>query len=276
MAVLETVVANAQKKAKDKASNQISLFTMIPQVESVQKGIGFDCPEAGIVEMEQSEKLRFEKEALGFFLTSHPLLPYHKEMQRLCLTTLEDIGDSRYGGKVSCGVLITSLKEIQTKKGDKMAFAGIEDLTANGELVIFSRTYAEFKELLQADQPLVVEASIDASTADTSFDDDADDDEEQAPREIKLIAEKIIPLAKACSQSDTPVCFGIPKHRLNEEGMLSLKALLQKHRGTVNAEAYVFVDGHQCFMHLGHEYTVQPGAEFDTALELWASSDNMI
>ncbi len=270
LAVLETVAAKAQKKAKDKASNQMSLLTMVPQVESVQKGIGFDCPEANICEMEQSEKLRFEKEALGFFLTSHPLIPYHKEMQRLYLTTLEEIGDSSYGGKVTCGVLITSLKEITTKKGERMAFAGIEDLTASGELVIFPRTYQEYKEFIQSDQPLFIEANIEPGTANDSYD-ESEDDEERAPREIKLLAEKITPLATACSQSETPVCFNIPAHRLNEESMLALKALLQKHHGTVSAEAYVVLDGYQCFMELGHEYTVQPGAELDSAIELWAA-----
>ncbi len=274
LAALETVVAKAQKKAKEKASNQMSLLTMLPHVETAQSGIGFDCPEASIAEMEQSEKLRMEKEALGFFLTSHPLLPYHKEIQRLCLTKLEDIGESRYGGKISCAVLITSLKEVVTKKGDRMAFAGIEDLTASGELVIFPRTYAEHRELIQADQPLVIEANIEGSAAPQSFDDDnSDDDEDRAPREIKLIAEKFIPLALACSRSDTPVCFHIPKHKLNPKSLTTLKALLHNHQGNVQADAYVILDGYQCLMHLGQQYSVQPGVEFDNALAKWEASD---
>ncbi len=274
LAVLESVVSRAQRKSKEKASNQLSLLSMIPKVETVQKGIGFDCSEAGIAEMDQSEKLRHEKEVLGFFLTSHPLLPYHKEMQRLCLTRLEEIAESRYGGKVICAVLITSLKEITTKKGDRMAFAGIEDLTASGELIIFSRTYLEYKEFLQADQPLVIEASIDAGTATSALEDEhGEDEEERPPREIKLIAEKITPLALACSQNDTPVSIHIPKHRLDAQGMAMLKAILINHHGKVQADAYVCLDDFQCHMHLDQKYTVQPGADFDNALAVWAKPD---
>ncbi len=268
LAVLDTLVAKAQKKAKDKASNQISLLSMTPQIEMVQKGIGFDCPENNIAEMEQSEKLRCEKEALGFFLTSHPLIPYSKEIQRLRLLTLEEIRDDYYVGEVKCAVLVTAIKEITTKKGDRMAFATVEDLTASGEVTIFPRTYAEYKELFQSDQPLLLEAKIDGRN-EIGYDDD-DEDEDAPPREIKMLAEKVIPLAKACAQNDAPICIAIPQYRLDKESLLSLRSILEKYRGNVSAEAYVVLDGYQCLMHLGHKYTVQPGAELDAALSLWA------
>ncbi len=268
LAVLDTLVSRAQKKAKDKASNQISLLSMTPQVETVQKGIGFECPEMGIAEMEQSEKLRCEKEALGFFLTSHPLIPYSKEMQRLRLLSLEEIRDDYYVGEVKCGILVTSIKEITTKKGDRMAFATVEDLTASGEVTIFPRTYAEYRELFQSDQPLLLEAKIDARN-EAGYDND-DEDEDAPPREIKMLAEKVMPLARACTQNDAPICIAIPRHKLDTESLLSLRSILEKFRGNVSAEAYVVLDGYQCLMHLGHKYTVQPGAELDSALALWA------
>ena len=52
---------------------------MAPQVEAKpQPGIGFDCPESGIPEMDEDQRLKNEKEALGFFLTSHPLQPFSR------------------------------------------------------------------------------------------------------------------------------------------------------------------------------------------------------
>ncbi len=268
LAVLDTLVARAQKKAKEKDSNQNSLLAMTPQVETPQKGIGFECPESNIAEMEESDKLRNEKEALGFFLTSHPLMPYRKEMQRLRLQPMEELREIFHGGEVKCGVLVTSVKEITTKKGDRMAFATVEDLTANGEVIFFPRTYAEYRELIHSDQPLLLEAKLDAQQDAGSHDDNDDDD--AMPREIKMLAEKVTPLSKACSQSDTPICVAIPSYRLDRESLLTLRAILEKYRGSVSVEAYVILDGYQCLLQLGHRFTVQPGAELDTALSKWA------
>ncbi len=270
LAVLDNLVTRAQRKAKEKDSNQMSLLALSPQIEVKQKGIGFDCPEAGITEMEQSEKLRCEKEALGFFLTSHPLMPFTKEIQRLRLTRLEELRDSSYGGEVKCAVLVTSIKEITTKKGERMAFATVEDLTASGELTIFPRTYAEYRDLLQSDQPILIEAKIDARD-DVGFDDD-DDSEDLAPREIKMLAEKIMPLNTACAENDTPICIAIPKHKLDTKNLLVLRNILEKFPGNVATQAFVVLDGYQCIMNLGHQFTVQPGVELDTALNTWSET----
>src|SRR5699024_4440781 len=74
LAALDATVARAQKKQKDKQSNQVSLLAFAPAVEEKpQGGIGFDCPEQGTPEWDDDQKLAFEKESLGFYLTSHPL-----------------------------------------------------------------------------------------------------------------------------------------------------------------------------------------------------------
>jgi len=140
LAAIEIVVARAQKKAKDKTSNQVSLLSMAPAVESApQPGIGFDCPEASLPEMADDDKLRAEKEALGFFLTSHPLQPFVREIRRLGLTTLEDARELFPGAEIRCAALVVSVKEVLTKsKGERMAFVGIEDLTGHAEVTFFS------------------------------------------------------------------------------------------------------------------------------------------
>ncbi|MDY3869542.1 MAG: DNA polymerase III subunit alpha, partial [Pyramidobacter sp.] len=89
LASLDTVVARAQKKQKEKTSAQISLLSFAPSTESVSlPGIGFKCEEMEIPEWDDEQKLAFEKDSLGFYLTSHPLQPYRRDMQRLGLQTL--------------------------------------------------------------------------------------------------------------------------------------------------------------------------------------------
>ena len=269
LAALDTVVTRAQKKAKEKNSNQISLLAMAPQVEAKpQPGIGFDCPESGIPEMDEDQRLKNEKEALGFFLTSHPLQPFSREMRRLRLTTLEDARDLYPKAELSTAVLVVSLKEVITKsKGERMAFVGVEDLTGHAEVTFFPRAYAEARELLKSEQPLCLRATVDSQVDESR---DSDEDGEETSREVKLLGQSVTLLSEACGQSDTPICVQIPAHRLGEEDILALKAILEAHPGNVEAEAMVLLDGVRCHLTLGPQFRVSPGPELDRALAAWA------
>ena len=269
LAALDTVVARAQKKAREKNSNQISLLAMAPQVETrPQPGIGFDCPESGIPEMDEDQRLKNEKEALGFFLTSHPLQPFSREMRRLRLTTLEDARDLYPKAELSTAVLVVSLKEVITKsKGERMAFVGVEDLTGHAEVTFFPRAYAEARELLKSEQPLCLRATVDSQVDESR---DSDEDGEETSREVKLLGQSVTLLSEACGQSDTPICVQIPAHRLGDEDILALKAILEAHPGTVEAEAMILLDGVRCHLTLGPQFRVSPGPELDRALAAWA------
>ncbi|MGV6994387.1 DNA polymerase III subunit alpha [Desulfovibrio sp. QI0430] len=272
LAAIEIVVARAQKKAKDKTSNQVSLLSMAPVVESApQPGIGLDCPEASLPEMADDDKLRAEKEALGFFLTSHPLQPFSREIRRLGLTTLEDARELFPGAEIRCAALVVSVKEVLTKsKGERMAFVGIEDLTGHAEVTFFPRPYAECRDLLRSEQPICLVARLD-SQADNGDNGDMDEEADEGPREIKLLGQTARSLAEACGQSDTPICVQIPPHRLGREDMLALRNLLEKFPGPVEAHAQIFLDGHVCILHLDNTLKVRPGPDLDKALAAWAS-----
>ena len=273
LAGIDIVVARAQKRAKDKASNQISLLSMTPQVEAAaMPGLGIDCPEAQAPEMDNDQKLKFEKEALGFFLTSHPLLPFRREMQRLRLTPLEEARELFPGSELKCGVLVTAVKEVLTKaRSERMAFVNVEDLTSHGEVTFFPKVYAEARELLKSEQPLWLEARLDArndNRNDASR--DYEDEEDEAPRELKMLGQKVMLLADACRGSDAPLCIPIPSTHLDRESMLGLRQILEQYSGPVETEAQVMMDGQRCILRLGPRYRVQPGPALEQALHLWA------
>ncbi len=272
MAALDLVVARAQRKAKEKASGQNSLLSMIQTPSAPLPGLGFECDEAATGEWDNDTKLRFEKEALGFFLTSHPLQPFRGEIFRLGLTTLDECREMMPKQELNAAILVSGTKEILTKKGTRMAFCQVGDLTADAECVFFSEEYAKYRELLQSDQPLLLQCRIARQTG-SQADDDSEDAEEEKQREIKLEAISVKPLAEASSASQRPVEIDLLPEHLVPDRLQELKHLLNKHRGGVSLYMNLRLkrpDGIAvCRFSLPGKFDVTPGPELEKALSAW-------
>ena len=95
-----------------------------------------------VPEWDEKLLLGFEKEALGFFITGHPLTRYVPDMKRFAAVPCAQLPDMPDKSEVRICGIVAALKENITKKGDRMGFATIEDLTGSVEVVIFPETYA--------------------------------------------------------------------------------------------------------------------------------------
>ena len=274
LASLDAVVARAQKKQKEKNSAQISLLAFSPSVEAAPlPGIGFPCEEQDLPEWDDDQKLAFEKDSLGFYLTSHPLQPFRRDMQRLGLLTLEEISELGKGS-VKTGVLVTAVKEFITKKGDKMAFVQVEDLTGHAEVTIFPKTYAAIKETLHAERPLIELVG----TVDARDDDDYDDedDEENSVKEVKLLCDSARPLLEACMNSDHPVLFPYPVTCLGDADIQEFKAILEKHKGSSAVQIQFELNNRNCIMELGPRWRVQASPQLNKDMDAWAAARNAL
>lgn len=276
VAAIDPVVARAQKKIKEKQSNQISLLTLSPRKieENQASGIGFSCEEESISEWDEDQKLRFEKEALGFFLTSHPLQPYRHELNRLDLRPLEDCREMADKATIKCAVLVTSIREILNKRGNRMAFVAVEDLTASGEVTFFTEELNASRDLLNSEQPLLLTATIDNRESSSYSPDSDDDSDDEAPvKEIKLRGVSVQALNDACSASDAPISWELDPRRLNAEGMESLKAILERHKGNTEMQLAFCLDGTFCRVRLGPQWMVTPGPAFQQDMHRWCSAN---
>lgn len=267
LASLDNVVNRAQKKQKEKNSAQISLFSLTPAPQPVHMpGIGFPCEEQDIPEWDDDQKLTFEKDALGFYLTSHPLQPFRKDMLRMGLTSLEEAS-----GKVKTGVLVTSVKEFITKRGEKMAFLQVEDLTGHAEVTVFPKAYASIKEILQKEHPLIeLTATIDnEDDADT----DNDVEQENVVRELKLICESARPLSDIYKNSSQPLLIPYPAECTHDAEIEEFKAILQKHKGAAPVQIQFTINGSiLCVMELGPRWQVQPSPRLTKDIEAWVTA----
>jgi DNA polymerase-3 subunit alpha len=187
-------------------------------------------------------------------------------MQRLGLLTLEEISELG-SGTVRTGVLVTGLKEFTTKKGDKMAFVQVEDLTGHAEVTIFPKVYATIKQTLQAERPLI-ELSGTIDSKDDDYDDDEGGDENRV-KEIKLLCDSARPLLEACMNSDQPVVVPYPVECTGDADVDEFKAILEKHRGGSPVHIHFELNGHTCVMELGHQWKVQASPQLNKDVDAW-------
>ncbi|MBF2098365.1 MAG: DNA polymerase III subunit alpha [Gloeomargaritaceae cyanobacterium C42_A2020_066] len=160
---LDPTLEWAQQRAKDRAVGQGDLFSLMGQTASAPtKGEFRTAPQGPAVEdYPPSEKLKMEKELLGFYISDHPLKAAVQAAQILAPVALSSLANQPADKTLSAVVLISAVKQITTKKGDRMAVVQLEDLTGACEAVVFPSAYVTLAPYLQPDTRLVVWGKVD-------------------------------------------------------------------------------------------------------------------
>ena len=168
MADLDLILDWASSRARDRASGQGNLFDLMAGSASPADGAAggsadlSTAPKAAPVrDYPPREKLRLEKELVGFYLSDHPLKQLTRPIRLLSpigLGTLEEQADK---SRVSVIAMVPELRHVTTRKGDAMAVLQLEDLTGSCEAVVFPKTYARLADHLMVDARLLIWASVD-------------------------------------------------------------------------------------------------------------------
>ncbi len=156
IAALDDAAAAGQRFQEERDSAQVSLFGDMPAVN--RNGTARKLPD--VDEWHDKEKLGYEKEALGFLITGHPLDRYAGDIKRMISAEIAHLPELPDGSEVRLCGIVTALKEIMTKKGDRMGFVTIEDLTGQVELTVFSDMYIQAASILKSDDPLLITGKL--------------------------------------------------------------------------------------------------------------------
>ena len=165
---LPLVVEWAQGRAKDRASGQGNLFDMMLGGDTsinTEVDSGFDsAPKAPPVkEYPDQEKLKLEKDLLGFYISDHPLKSVQRAAKILAPISIGTLKEQPDDVTLSAIVMLSMVKPVITKKGDRMAILTIEDLTGHADAVVFPRTFARIGEYIQPDARLMMWGKVDRS-----------------------------------------------------------------------------------------------------------------
>jgi DNA polymerase-3 subunit alpha len=232
---LEAASSYGQKIQEERASAQVSLFG----TEEVTRGNGAGGMKLPTVaEWHDKEKLAYEKEALGFLITGHPLDRYIDDIRRLASCDIINLTEQTEGSEVRICGIVCGLKEIVTKKGlgDRMGFVTIEDLTGTVEVTVFSDVYATAVSLLKSDDPLLITGKMEKGEKGAKIlvqgQKEGGNEWQKKNRgptgDIKLLSE-------ARSQTTKNVYFNL---RMDDTAMVrldGLKGIIERHRGTIPA-----------------------------------------
>ena len=230
---LEAAMAYGQRIQEEISSAQVSLFGTAEVVKNNGNG-GIKLPD--IAEWHDKEKLAFEKEALGFLISGHPLDRYRDDIRRLSSTDIAGLGEVPDGSEVRICGIVSAFREITTKKGDRMCFATIEDVSCSVELTVFSDIYAGSSALLKSDDPLYVVGKLETSEKGPKvLVQGAREGGSEWQQKNRGPAGEIKLLSEAREQTTNKVVFTLRLDVTPPEQIDSLKGIIARHNGKVPA-----------------------------------------
>ena len=210
-AALDSATEGGQRRQRDRDSGQASLFggptPAMPEAP--------DDPVADAPPWSEAERLAFEKESLGFFISGHPLERFREELVQWTNATTGTLAQQAANGEVTVGGLVTALRLIKTKKGDRMASFVLEDLEGSVETLVFPEAYKKAGGRLADDQVVLVKARA----------------EVQDDGKARLLASDVLPLEQAKLAEARHVTIRVPLGAWDRGKGERLRDILGSHRG---------------------------------------------
>ncbi len=257
MAVLGQALDQAKAVQRDRRSGQMSLFALAgPDTKSEATEI--ELPD--IPEWPELEKLSYEKETVGFFITGHPLESCASDLKRVAEIEIIDLDKCRDGQPVRIGGLFLKYKEHKSKKGDRMAFTVVEDMTGSVEVVIFPSTFAQCSPLITSDEPVVILGSI-----------------QEGERGAKIIAETVDTLDRALEKYVQEAKVTLRADRIGRDHLQNFKELLYTFHGTCPVSLTLHFDGRgEVDIEMLKDLSVKPCREFFQKMESSFGADSLV
>jgi DNA polymerase-3 subunit alpha len=233
---LDTIVGYSAKLHKEKLSGQTDLFELNQETDMSPKLVLEEPPSA----TPDREQLQWERELLGVYLSDHPLEAfrvYLSDKTQLMANLSKKLDDN-----CTVGGMITTIREITTKNGQRMAFVGLEGLDGSTELIIFPKIYEKVRPLIEADRLVQATGKVSAK-----------DREGRSTDEIKLLVDELVELGDK-HRSHKPASNGASSPSLsskeassssklyvhvkdpnNHSQLMDLKQTLNRHPGSTEA-----------------------------------------
>jgi len=226
--------------------NQLNMFDLFPSKEK-------DTPVElkDIEEWPDDEKLRREKESLGFYITGHPLDRFADVINRFATATTQDLVTVKDRSVVKLAGLVNSMRIKRTRRGEKMAVINVEDKKGFTEVVVFPDVFANCASLLTDDRPLLVTGEAEAGD-----------------NVVKIRAQEIVALETIKQKSIRSILIPISQEGLTRSSLMKLRDLIFRYPGECRLSFRIGLDRNRKVTVVAHNrYSIMPKEDLIEEIE---------
>lgn len=232
-AVLDRAIEMGQQSQQDRRMGQMNMFGG-PAATAGSSGMSIDAlPD--IKEFKSADLLKFEKEVLGFYITSHPLTEHQLALENFSTDSTRQAANRAEGSEITLGGMITRVKKSVTKNGRSagmaMAMITLEDLEGQIDAVVFAENYAEIQKrgpIIEPERIVFLRGKVDKRRETPS-----------------IIVNDMIPIEEAAGKLTTALLIKLDPQRHTPQTLEELKTLLASARGGTPVFVQVPVNGSQ-------------------------------
>ncbi len=252
-AIIDKATSYAASMASADARRQASLFDSGEEQAALAPALP-DLPE-----WEQNEKLKREKEVLGFFVSGHPLDAYRLEVEAFSTVSLGNLHEEKDGKSVSVCGLINAVKTHYDRRNRPMAFFTVENFTGSIEALAFSDVYEQYRDLIAVDQIVLVQGKLSCR-------------EEEKP---KILANKVLTLAEAWNTMSRVCYLTFELNRLDEKRIQRIQQLLRTNQGQCRLHFQIKGAADQRKAFYSTKYKVRPNPDLIHKLQELLGQENV-
>jgi len=274
--VLEQAQGAGQKIQQDALIGQGSIFDL--EEPAAAAPAGAPAPAGGLArpvhppipaeEFEQPELLAAEKEAIGLFVSAHPLKPLRDVMRARVDCAVGALADRRDKDWVTVGGIITEAKRIRTRSGDHMMFATLDDLAGSVEILVFGKALAENEAALAVDSIVLVKGRVDHKEAGkTCLVVQSVEPFAPSQDEIDRASAQAKAAAASAQAMARPVHLSVSAAELSPSALEDVRQAIEDFPGSAEVVLDIHTDDGTRRLRLGKEYRVQHTATLRAELE---------
>jgi DNA polymerase-3 subunit alpha len=159
MVQIDAALEGGQRQQRERAEGQASFFDLLPAVPVTPRADSVVL----MPEWDDDQRLTFEKDVLGFYVSGHPLARYRSQAEALDVTSTGALAARSAGSAVRLFGHVLDLKETTTKRGNQMAFLTLEDMEGTVEVTVFPEPFKAGASRLRSREPLFIRGRVDDS-----------------------------------------------------------------------------------------------------------------
>ena len=236
----EEAMDEAQRNQKEKQSNQSSFFDQFNSGGSSEdNGLkSYQIPD-DVPEWDHKKLLSIEREALGFYITGHPLLRFADRLKFVTNADSGNLNTKNDKDTVTVAGVVSGISEKTTKRKDIMCYITLEDLQGSINIIFFAELYKKYYSFLHEEEPIVVKGTLDIGGG------------EETP---KIIALEVTSLSKSLENPYKQVRFMIDANKVSTESLSSFISSMKKFQGKYEGYMHIMNGKSETIVYLGDDF----------------------